>query len=98
MGVADARDAALAKNAITPLVGTRGSVRRAGRADRPSTRRKCDRQRHYRRRLVGELERAVRPVPVVYAQDVLEMPPSKDQDAIETVAADGAHPALSERV
>ncbi len=45
----------------------------------------------------GELERAVRPVPVevagVYAQDVLEMPPSKDQDAIETVAADGAPPS-----
>jgi hypothetical protein len=50
----------------------------------------------------GELERTVRPVPVVvacvHAQDTLELPPSKDQDAIETATAHGAHPALRDRV
>ena len=49
-----------------------------------------------------KLERAVRPVPVVVvgvdAQDAFEMAPSEDEDPIETVAADGAHPALGERV
>jgi hypothetical protein len=50
----------------------------------------------------GELERVVRPVPVVvvgvHAQDALEMAPSEDQDPVEAVAADGSHPALSESV
>jgi len=34
----------------------------------------------------------------VHAQDSLEVSAPEDEDAIEAVAADGAHPALSERI
>src|SRR6266511_1537052 len=50
----------------------------------------------------GELERSVRPVLVVVvgvrAQDSFEVTAPPDEDAIEAVVADRAHPALSERV
>jgi hypothetical protein len=46
----------------------------------------------------SEPERTVRPVPVVvlcvHAQDTFEMSASEDEDAIQAVAADRAHPAL----
>ena len=44
----------------------------------------------------------MRPVRVVVvgvdAQEAFEMAPSEDEDPIETVTVDGAHPALGERV
>jgi hypothetical protein len=50
----------------------------------------------------GELERAVGPVLVVVlgvgVQDSFEVAAPEDEDAIEAVVADCAHPALSERV
>src|SRR6266498_2970018 len=49
-----------------------------------------------------ESERAVRPMLVVmagvHAQYSSEMSASEDEDAIETVATDRAHPALSDRI
>jgi hypothetical protein len=62
----------------------------------------CSRCRRACRRLEGEPESTVRPVPVVvrcvHAQNAFEMSASEDEDAIEAVAADGAHPALCVRV
>jgi hypothetical protein len=50
----------------------------------------------------GELERTMGPVLVVMlgvdAEDSFEVSASDDEDAIEAVAADGAHPALGEGV
>ncbi len=89
-------------NLVTLLVGIRGPVRRGGRAAEGS--------RGASAALIGrvaavwwsELEGAVRPMLVVlvrvHAQDSFEMSACEDEDAIEAVAADGPHPALSERV
>ena len=49
-----------------------------------------------------QFERAMRPVRVVVvdvdAQDTLKLSTARDQEPVETVAADRAHPALGDRV
>jgi hypothetical protein len=50
----------------------------------------------------SQAERAVRPMRVVVldvdAQDVFELSAACDQEPVEAIAADGAHPALGERI